>query len=376
MRPSRLACAWIAVLAAGCHPGRVGGGGVATEPDDPVQDDAPDWIDEGALTPAATSTALAFVDLGGAELDLVALAPEILSVELFARQAAGGTSTWTSLGTAFAGDTKGTGVAAGEVAGRAFVAVTTEDGRVFVLPRSDDAPHKLDFPVRAYATPTRDVRALAVADVDADGDDDLVIAERDHLRIVDVVAVMDARPEAPPGIGKRLTTVATGSTPIAVAVADADEDGALDLVAIHEGALDRALVHAGVHFGDAEPPPPVEVSLPGPARAVHASSCAGTAAWIELEDGRVVALGAGASLVSLETDLPAASRVSTTAGAVFVVGADGEARAFDACGIAIPARDEVFLPSRAIAVAARPGALVVASLAPSLASIDIMSLAD
>ncbi len=170
-----------------------------------------------------------------------------------------------------------------------IVSVTSDvDGRVIVLERgAGDGTFALPTVVASTAAPSRDHSGMALADVDVDGDLDVVV---DAFRTIEVFLGDGTGALADP---VHLTRGGRGTS---VAVADLDGDLRPDVVADGVGG---AVVHAS--GGDAVVPSvDLEVvSVTGPASAVRA----GDAATIEVtvrNTGSIAALGPWVDEVALD----------------------------------------------------------------------------
>jgi hypothetical protein len=123
----------------------------------------------------------------------------------------------------------------------ALAGATAHSGVLLAEPVSEAAGRCAQPSFRRVSSLTTGARpfALAVADVDGDGQPDLMVANMSSNE----VALLPGRPDGSFGEPRRL---AGGSLPVSVGVADFDRDGRLDLAMVNAGSNDvSVLVGAG-----------------------------------------------------------------------------------------------------------------------------------
>ncbi|MEE9162102.1 MAG: VCBS repeat-containing protein, partial [Candidatus Neomarinimicrobiota bacterium] len=98
-------------------------------------------------------------------------------------------------------------------------------------------------------------RQLAVADLDLDGADDLVITSGNPDRMVLIAGLQDGRFRAREAL--RPKSISTGPWPFSVALADFDADGRSDMLIMGHGAPPRFLAYRNTQAGFVEAPVPV-----------------------------------------------------------------------------------------------------------------------
>jgi hypothetical protein len=219
---------------------------------------------EGELVGSSSSTfllgtegaAVALAPLGGDVPDVLVAIPQTGQIEVLAEQ--GG---WRSMGQAFAGG-EPLELAAGQVGGRAVVLVRLEQMQVTCLLADETRAHWLTFPIRVWQSGR--LNGIAVADLDGDGDDELLAAHGEGLQVVrELARLAEADPESPPN----LADAALDVEPLAaVTAADIDDDGAVDVVGLTAaGRLRRVDPTGGVA--------PAEVPAPEGAARLVPSAC-------------------------------------------------------------------------------------------------------
>jgi hypothetical protein len=273
---------------------------------------------EAALDTGGGSTAVAFAPLGGSRDDVVALSPARGQVDVMVRDPDG----WRAFGSFYAGGVPAEVVAA-QIGGQPALLVRDDAGSVALL--SSTAPHRLDFPIQVWrrmrngqpVDTTPPAEAIAAADLDEDGSDDLLVASALGVVVVrQIAALAGANPEhPPPANGWRLDA----GHPTAVGAADLDGDGQPDLLAADGDTLYTFVDHDGVFSAS-------HVRLPSAARAIVTPSCA---PLVVLDDGRLLRVGRDGSAPVLPELVPIA-RVAT-GGAALAVTSKSQIALYDAC---------------------------------------------
>jgi len=298
-------------------------------------------LPQGSVTTGGDATALAFAELvpaaagGEAVPDVIVASPKRGEVDVLTEN---GDGNWREVGAFYAGG-DAQELAVGHVGGRGAVAVRDQGGSVALLAADTGMPHRLTFPIQVYrrvrnGQPVDDSppsRAIALADLDGDGTDELLAATPNGvLVIVGLADLLDTNPEhPPPANGFRLDA---GAQPNAIAAVDVDGDGRLDLVGLDaaEPTL-RVYHHRGAGAGDFDGPR--AIALPSPGAQVVGSGCAAQPVRVLLDGGRVVALTRDGKIVpSLNADDPIAALYATRdATAASGKPSSGALELYDAC---------------------------------------------
>lgn len=327
-------------------------------------------LPQGSVATGGGASALAFADVGPAvpgvtaPPDVLVASPKRGELDVLAENADG---SWREVGSFYAGGAPQE-LAVGHVGGRGAVAVRDQGGSVALLAADPGMPHRLTFPVQIYrrvrnGRPVDDSppsTAIALADFDGDGSDELVAATPNGvLVIVGLDRFAGANPEhPPPANGFRLDA---GPSPGAVAAVDVDGDGRLDLLALDASHPIVRLYHHGAGgAGDFDPARAID--LPSPGVAVVASGCAGAPARVLLDGGQLVALGRDGRVVPW---LNAGARVASllaTRDALAVARAQG-LTVYDACarfsfGLDLPSHAGLAMTREKLALLGSDGATV------------------
>jgi hypothetical protein len=209
---------------------------------------------------------------------------------------------------------------------------------------------------------------IALADLDGDGSDELIASTPDGVLIVVGLAdVAMANPEhPPPANGFRLDA---GPQPGAVAAADVDGDGRLDVIALDQAeAVARVYHHRGAGAGDFDAAQ--TIALPSTGAQVVASGCAEAPARVRLDGGAVVALtAAGRATPWLDGTQPIAELAA--APDALAAGARDQLTLFDACA---QSSLQVSLGGAALALARSSDAERLAVLAPDGTSVTLYAV--
>ncbi len=294
-------------------------------------------VSQGAVSTGGGAVTLAWASLDRgllappASLDVLVASPTRGEVDVLVESDDG---SWVNTGSFYAGGSA-IDLAVGHVGGRGAVAARDQGGSVSLLVADADMPHRLTFPIYIYrrlrnGQPVDDSppsRALALADLNGDGSDELLVAtDWGVLTVENLEQFIGANAEhPPPGSGQQLDD---GHPPDGVAAVDVDGDGRLDVIALDRQtpALRIWMQADGGHFSHQTVP------LPAAPSRVVASTCAGVSARVLLDDGRVYALGPDAKLSSpLSMDPKVATLIATRDALALAAAPIGDLRLSDAC---------------------------------------------
>jgi hypothetical protein len=214
---------------------------------------------------------------------------------------------WMLVGSAFAGRYAPNELVVARVADRTVVLVRLEDREVTLLAGVPGEPHRLRFPVSVYYGRGL-LQDIDAADVDGDGDDELLVGGDRGLAVVELRDALDAHPEHPPSLTNTETLVDDTFDAKAVTAADLEGDGSLELVAA-VAEQPRAHVYQAVSDGYELS----EVELPEAAETLARTACRGRGATLGLGAGARRALGADADGYRLFAAMPARELVSAGA---------------------------------------------------------------
>jgi hypothetical protein len=199
--------------------------------------------------------------------------------------------------------------------------------RVTMLRGKLDDPHHMDFPIQVYRGGNGGgIQAIAVADIDQDGRDELITAEQDHIAVTQLTSNLFADPEHPVSMNNT-TDLIDDRGAKALATADVNGDGFIDLVAVAMNEPTLRLYLASDNGGDL-----IQLGLPSEGQAVAATTCPGLAGFVLLTDGTVIAVPGDPSAVP--STIGAAKHITSTHDTL-VLARDGEVEIFDACGSAL-----------------------------------------
>lgn len=274
---------------------------------------------QGSVATEGSSVALTFVTgLGETGLpDIATVSHDRGTVDLVTHD-----RSWQVFGSFYAGGVA-VDVTSGHLGKKGMVAVLDTDGSVALLFATDGMPHRLNFPIIAYrrvrngqpVDSTPPARGMALADLDGDGNDELVVGSDLGVAIVDNLAMfVTANPERPPpGNGFRYDA---GRVPGAVAAFDFDGDGKNDVLAADQSEATLRIYHnAG---GPDKLAAPATVDLPAPGQAIAATGCPEAPAVVLLADGRLVRISKNGKAATTASELTPITRAAAGAGQVAV----------------------------------------------------------
>jgi hypothetical protein len=265
---------------------------------------------QGAVQTGGSSVALTFVTgLGETGLaDLATVSHDRGTVDLITHD-----SSWSMFGSFYAGGIA-VDVTAGHLGAKGMIAVLDTDGSVSLL-FPNGMPHRLTFPIIAYrrvrngqpVDSTPPARGMVLADLDGDGNDELIVGSDLGVAIVtDLAMYPTANPEKPPpGNGFRYDA---GPVPGAVASFDFDGDGKRDVLCVDQSEATLRIYHNS--GGPDQLAAPALVDLPAAGQAIAATGCPDAPAVVVLADGRMVRITKDGKAATTASELTPITRAA------------------------------------------------------------------
>ncbi|HZO13460.1 MAG TPA: hypothetical protein VFB62_09375 [Polyangiaceae bacterium] len=273
-------------------------------------------VEAGRWSPRLGSATVSLIDLGGPMLDIVVANPTRFEVDVFAAVE----GEWSLVASGFSGKNGANEIVGAHVGGRPVVLARSEN-EVTLLAGVLGEPHRLRFPVSVYSG--RGVlHDIDAADVDGDGDDELLVVGQQGAAIVELIPALDAHPEQPPSRSETETLVEVGVDMNAIGAADIDDDGNFEIVV---ATPDVARVYRGEER--------LDIELDAPAEQVARVACSGRGGLLGLAGGerrQIAAASDGYRLVAAE---PADRLASSDQHLATLVGIDLTIR--EPCGAAL-----------------------------------------